>query len=318
MSILFQLSAFLVALIVVAIVSYRLGKTALPVETSTAGASVSRSRVKSSKDQNLEQDLIILKNHTLAEALRFFNRHLQEIPALQRLLQLYQLRRKFPDLSQFRLGPNMFDQIILDWIIIYDAGTGNLVGHGITTSFAWDQKEETLPSGWQAVVRASYLHSEIEQQEVNTLVGLFIFVEDGYRQQGWANNVILEMRNLAQEKGLQALVIPLRPPLRYKKDYATMPMTEFAELKRPDGLPQDHWIRLHTRLGASILRASEKSHQHVLPLQDFQQHFSCAELPPDTGETLVERNGEWYKVYVDQQRDFVLINQGCVWVQHQL
>jgi len=172
-----------------------------------------------------------------------------------------------------------------------------------------------LPGGWQGVVRASYLHSHVEHKKPDTLIGLFIFVEDGFRQQGWANNVILEMRSIAQEKGLRALIIPLRPPQRYKKEYASMPMAEFAALNREDGHPVDHWIRLHTRLGASILQASEKSHQHAMPLQDFHDQFSQVELP-DSGEALIERNGEWYKVYVDRERDFVLINQGCVWVRH--
>ena len=278
---------------------------------------VTRSKVRSSKDPSLECELVVLENHCLRDALQYFRRNAESRPAFDRLLSLYQVERRFPDLSHFRLGPNMFDSINLDWIIFINPTTGELVGHGITTRFAWDQDIASLPGGWQGVVRASYIHSHVEQRQPNTLVGLFIFVEDQFRQQGWANNVIEEMRALAKRNAIQALIIPLRPPLRYKKEYAAMPMAEFAALKRDDGLPLDHWIRLHTRLGARILCASEKSHQHAMSVQDFHVQFSPIPLP-ESGDMLVERNGEWYKIHVDLERDFVLINQGCVWVRHVL
>lgn len=275
------------------------------------------SRVRSSKDLSLECDLLVLENHCLHDAINYFRRHAQSKPAFDRLLSLYQVERRFPDLSHFRFGPNMFDSINLDWIIFINPTTGQLVGHGITTRFAWDQELDSLPGGWQDVVRASYIHSHVEQSQPNTLVGLFIFVEDQFRQQGWANNVIEEMRTLAKRNAIQALIIPLRPPLRYKKDYAAMPMAEFAALKRDDGLPLDHWIRLHTRLGAKILCASEKSHRHAMSVQDFHAQFSPVPLT-ENGDMLVERNGEWYKIYVNLEHDIVLINQGCVWVRHAL
>jgi len=314
-----QFLIFAVAAIIVAVTAYRLGKMSRDwrKQSISNDAEIQMSTVCSSKDSSLERDLILLKNYSLDDALGYFNQHVKTITALQRLLDLYQVERTFPDLSHFRLGPNMFDKIVLDWIIIHDSQNSRLVAHGITTKIAWDQDKETLSGGWQGVVRSSYLHSHIEQKKPDTLVGLFIFVEDDFRQQGWANDVILEMRSLAQEKGLRALIIPLRPPLCYKKEYASMPMAEFAGLKREDGYPLDHWVRLHIRLGARILKASETSHQHVMALQDFYDQFS-QDVLPDSGDVLIERNGEWYNVFVDRKRDFVLINQGCVWVQHEL
>ncbi len=310
--------SFVIVMVSVAFAAYQFGKRSSfqTKQIPQRDKSVSISSILSSKDSSLKREVIILRNHELGDALHYFNKYVGTIPALRRLLDLYQVERNFPDLSYFRLGPNMFDKIILDWIIIYDAETDQLVGHGITTRFAWDQNNAMLPCGWQGVVRTSYVHSHIEHRKQDTLVGLFIFIEDQFRQQGWANNVIEEMRTLAQQEALSALIIPLRPPLRYKKEYAAMPMDEFAQLKRDDGLPLDHWVRLHTRLGAKILSASEKSHRHVLNLQDFHDHFSSAPLP-HSGDVLIERKGEWYNVYVDLERDFVLINQGCVWARHE-
>ena len=139
------------------IAAYQVGRKAAvqPGRSTSENKSVTTSSICSSKDTSLECELILLKNHTLDDAVDYFNRNAKRIPALQRLLDLYQVERKFPDLSYFRLGPNMFDKIILDWIIIYNSNTNQLVGHGITTRIGWDQEKEVLAGGWQDVVRTS-------------------------------------------------------------------------------------------------------------------------------------------------------------------
>jgi hypothetical protein len=149
-------------------------------------------------------------------------------------------------------------------------------------------------------------------------VGLFILVQNRCRRHGWANNIIQEMRSLGQRRNVLSLIIPLRPPLRYEKEYAELPMDAFASLKREDGQPLDHWIRLHTRLGAKIIGTSNASHQHAFALKDFYEQVPTPEITR-TGYALVQhRDGGWYRVYVDLEHQFVLINQGCVWVQHPL
>ena len=276
--------------------------------TSTVAADGSRSTAA----------VLILERHSLDDVKRYLEKHGRKMPALYRLLDMYEVDRKFPDMSDFRLGPNMFEKILLDWIVFVDAAGNELIGHGVTTRIDWDQNVDHLPDGWQGAVRASYQDVCVDHKQPNTLVGLFILVEDRFRQHGWANNIIEEMRRLGRTRSMASLIIPLRPPLRYQKEYADMPMTEFAALKREDGQPTDHWIRLHTRLGAKIIGVSDASHQHALPLKDFYRQIAANPIAR-SGYTLVQqRDGGWYKAYVDLEHEFVLIRQGCVWVQHPL
>lgn len=310
---------FTVVTIILIVVAYRMGKKSslCRKRISSQDKNLRTTIIRSHKDSSLQCIVVILEKYTLDDALDYFKKRSRKNQAFDRLRELYDLERSFPDLSVFRLGPNMFNKITLDWIICYLPDTKVLVGHGITTRIAWDQDKEHLPDGWQGAVRTSYLNSSIERKQSNTLVGLFIFIEKGFRKQGWADNIIEEMRNLSQLSGLQSLIIPLRPPLRYQKQYAAMPMSEFALLKREDGLPEDHWIRLHVRSGASILGVSETSHRHAMSLQDFYEQFSHSPVT-HSGDTMIEKNGEWFKIYVGLEHDVVLINQGCVWVQHTL
>lgn len=270
----------------------------------------------------LTAQVTVVENHTLAEFIAWLNRRRRLAPALDGLLDMYDVERRFPDMGDFRLGPNLFDRIPLDWIIFTrhnpETSSQELVGHGVTTRLNWDRNPATVPDGWQGSVRRSYVNAHVDGAPRNTLVGLFIRVEESSRQHGWAGNLIGEMKRLAHRRGMEALIIPLRPPLRYEKEYAALPLTEFAALRRPDGQPLDHWIRIHVRLGAKVIGLCETSHQHALPLKDFRQLVSQDPIARSGYLLVRQKDGGWYNVYVDLEREFALINQGCVWVEHPL
>lgn len=164
-------------------------------------------------------------------------------------------------------------------------------------------------------MRADHQDVTIDRKEASTQVGLFILIEDEFRRHGWAASVITEMKNLAGRRHLASLIIPLRPP-RYQKEYAGMSMQEFAALKREDGLPLDHGVRRHVRLGAKETGVSGTSHQHAFFLRDFCRMFPVSPVAR-SGHTFVQqKDGGWYNLYVDLESEFVLVNQGCVRVQH--
>jgi hypothetical protein len=320
------IALILIVLVALLLALYLAGQEPQPGSANAPGRSRLITKTTSVIDaagSRLVADVVVLENYDLAGFIEYLEKHKNTAPAMERLLDMYKIQRHFPDLSNFRLGPNMFDQILLNWIIFLDSGgagasKGDLIGHGVAAQIYWDGTAENLPDGWQGSVRVSYQNEQVDHKEPNSLVGLFIFVEENYRKHGWAHNIIEEMKRVGERNRLPQLIIPLRPPSRYKKEYASMPMSEFAALKREDGQPLDHWVRLHVRLGAKVLGVSNTSHQHAFPLKDFHQQFP-APVIKQSGYTLVQqRDGGWYNVYADLERDFVLVNQGCVWVQHPL
>jgi len=173
---------------------------------------------------------------------------------------------------------------------------------------------DDLPPGWQGAVRQSYTDSIVGQSDCNTLVGLFINVERPFREHGWAANVVQQMKTIRTHRELRHLIIPLRLPKHYTRENAALPIAEFATMRRGDGQPVDYWLRLHTQLGAQVVATCDTSHQHAMSLLDFGDQFGVHF--DETGYHLVEKNGQWYRAYVDVDRQFVLVNQGCVWVQY--
>ncbi len=239
--------------------------------------------------------------------------------AFKTLLSLYNIERNFPDMSHFRLGPNMFENIPLFIIILVKNNSLNsedsqLIAHGVMTNIGWNEQSADLPEGWQGAVRRSY-ENTLNNTIKNTLVGLYIRVEEQFKQHGYAEKIIDTMKRYTGEQKYDSLVIPLRLPQRYNLDYAKMNYLKFINLKRKDGQYVDHWLRIHTRLGGNIIGTCLTSHQHAMNIKDFLTQFKTKKIRL-SGYYLSERQGLWYNVYVDTKHKIALINQECTWVHH--
>ena len=65
------------------------------------------------------------------------------------------------------------------------------------------------------------------------------------------------MLELARRHGLGALIAPVRPS--WKERYPLVPIERYAGWRRADGLLFDPWMRVHERLGASVLKPEPQS-----------------------------------------------------------
>ena len=173
--------------------------------------------------------------------------------------------------SKCRLEPVPFDQCIIDrfFLVHRESSLEYLAGGGITTRICWDGSPETLPPGWQGVVRSSYLDSTASDRRVNTLVPMLAFTTSRYRRQNASGTVLNAMCRSGQEEGFRYAIIPALPPLQFKREYAGISMAELAKLQREDGQPLDHWIRVHLKKGADIIGYCEHSHRFALSLVIF-------------------------------------------------
>lgn len=271
-------------------------------------------------DNQEHAQCVILKALSLNDLFSQLEDSLSYDTAFKTFLSLYKIERNFPDMSHFRLGPNMFETISLYVIILIDNNPINkdskLIAHGIMTDISWNNKPSDLPEGWQGAVRKSYEDSANKLAK-DTLVGLYVQVENEFKRKGWSEKIINAMKMFANNHRYHSLIIPLRLPQRFTKQYAKMAYKKFILLKNEHGQFLDHWLRLHTRLGGTILDVCLTSHQHAMNLNDFIAQFNSKKISV-SGYYLSDKQGLWYNVYVDKKRQFVLINQECTWVQHSL
>ncbi len=89
------------------------------------------------------------------------------------------------------------------------------------------------------------------------LAALAIAVMPKRRGSGVSEGLARALCDLARTHRFPHLVVPVRPAHKAAEPFVSM--DEYAFRTRPDGAPADPWIRLHWRLGASIVRVCPSS-----------------------------------------------------------
>jgi hypothetical protein len=85
----------------------------------------------------------------------------------------------------------------------------------------------------------------------NTLSALAALVTTSHQRRGLSAEILRTMRLLAEGRGMNSLVAPVRPTL--ESAYPLAPFERYVGWKRDDGAPFDPWLRIHWRLGAEFL-----------------------------------------------------------------
>jgi GNAT superfamily N-acetyltransferase len=166
-------------------------------------------------------------------------------------------------------APRYFDTLFPKYpdlqVLVVDVRTEETVARGQTIPFRWDHSLEDLPRGIDAVgIRAVE-----EDSQPTALSALSAEVLAEYQGNGLSALVISAMAGLARSHGLQTLVAPVRPV--GKDQYPIIPIDRYVHWRRQDGLPFDPWMRVHVRLGASILRTEPRSLEICRPVADWEK-----------------------------------------------
>jgi len=186
------------------------------------------------------------------------------------------------------------------------------VGLANSIPFHWDMPFEELPEeGWDWVV-VKGLKDKEKGTKPNTLCGLQVAVDTKYQGKGISPVIVLEMLNTARDSGIGHVAIPIRPTL--KSIYPLIPISEYIEWKREDGLPFDPWIRVHVKLGARIVKPCHKSMYIPGSIAQWEQWTGMKF--PETGEYIVE--GALTPVKIDHQKNTGEYIEPNVWIVHKI
>lgn len=150
-------------------------------------------------------------------------------------------------------------------ILIVDALTAEVIARGRTIPFRWDGTLDDLPGGIDAVG----LRAVEDSRPPTSLSALAAEVLPEHQGRGLSGLVIAAMASVARAAGLATLVAPVRP--NWKARYPITPIESYAAWRRSDGLPFDPWMRVHARLGASVLRAEPRSLEITRPVIEWER-----------------------------------------------
>ncbi|WP_246248257.1 N-acetyltransferase [Micromonospora maritima] len=172
--------------------------------------------------------------------------------------------------------------------------------------------EDALPDGgWDRMIQRATL-GRLTGSTPNLVSALEICVHPDRRGDGVSALMLAAMRTAVARYGFDTLVAPVRPS--GKAAVPDVPMAEYAARRRPDGLPEDPWLRVHVRAGGVIERVAPRSMTITGTLADWR---GWTGLPFDTSGP-VHVPGALAPVLVDVAHDHAAYVEANVWVRHRL
>lgn len=186
---------------------------------------------------------------------------------------------------------------------------GDPIAVGQTMPCVWDGTMEDLPIGWEDSLQRCVMDYEAGRQP-NTLVALEISLQPEYRGQGVSYRMIKAVRDLAESRGLQSVIVAVRPSL--KMHYPITAMENYVRWQREDGAPFDPWLRAHWRSGGEILKTADPSMVVEASIDDWESWTGMKF--PETGEYVIP--DALAPIKIDRPMNLGRYIEPNVWVHH--
>lgn len=197
----------------------------------------------------------------------------------------------------------------------YDAeAPDRVIARAYCVPFAWDGDPalgELPVDGWDGVIWRSACDRQLGRKP-NLVSALEITVSPGLQGTGLSAKMLAAMRDNVARLGFEHLVAPVRPNRKHL--VPDVPIEQYAELVREDGLPQDPWLRVHVRAGGRIVGTCKRA--MVIP-GTLAQWRSWTGLPFDESGPVVVPSA-LVPVLCSAEHDYAVYVEPAVWVYHRL
>jgi GNAT superfamily N-acetyltransferase len=138
-----------------------------------------------------------------------------------------------------------------EYVLFAEDEQGEVVANAFSVPFALGTEHRgRLPAnGWDAVLIWAF--SDLRRGvRPDTVSAISVSVAPQAQGRGLSGVMLSAMRDNARARGFREVVAPVRPNAKHLEPHT--PMEEYAHRVRPDGLPQDPWLRVHARAGATF------------------------------------------------------------------
>lgn len=155
--------------------------------------------------------------------------------------------------SHFAFYQELLDQYADCQLCLVDEATGYPVAVGNCVPLACDF--DKLPSeGWDWIVESA---ANNNGKRRNALGALAISVPNIHRGKGVARRLIEEFRILAQRKGLDGVIAPVRPSEKHRHPFISI--DEYIGWADDKGRLFDPWLRSHAAAGGTLIKPAMRS-----------------------------------------------------------
>jgi hypothetical protein len=205
----------------------------------------------------------------------------------------------------------VFERHAQHQLVVFD-DDDTVVARAASVPLAWDGDPDTLPdTGWDEALRQC-MTDTYSGRELSTLCAMEIAVVPDRKAQNLSRRALDALKDHGRRTGHGDMVAPVRPSLKHSRPQLSM--DEYARRTRPDGLPEDPWLRVHVRAGGQVLKVCPVS---MTISGSLAQWRGWTGLPFDTSGP-VEVAGALAPVVVDVDNDHAVYIEPNVWVRHRL
>jgi GNAT superfamily N-acetyltransferase len=186
-------------------------------------------------------------------------------------------------------------------------GRDEILARVHTIPLRWDETIADLPAGIDGAITRGF-----QEGSGNALCALLVEVSPDAQRRGVSRAVLEALRDVARAQALTSLIAPVRPS--FKERYPLVPIERYATWRGDDGELFDPWMRVHERLGATIL----KPEPHSLRITG-----RVAEWESWTQMTFPESGEYWFPgglstVVIDREDDCGRYWEPNVWMLHSI
>ena len=186
---------------------------------------------------------------------------------------------------------------------------GEPVATGWGVPLAWDGDPGDLPDTFAEILpRALALHDG--EGTATTLAVGGAVVHPAHKGTGLVEDLLRALGEVASAHGLDRVVAPVRPT--HKDLYPLVPIEDYLDWVRDDGLPWDPWLRRHVRMGATILRPTPHAQTMTGTISQWRE-WTGMEFPT-TGDDVIPRGMSTRRV--ERGRDLGTSVEPNVGVRH--
>jgi hypothetical protein len=203
----------------------------------------------------------------------------------------------------------LLDQYADLQLCLLDEETGETLALANCVPAMWDLSDTSLPiEGWDWIVADG---GRGQDRGMEVLAGLAISVPMEHRGKGYAQRMIVEMRNLRDRLGYRALILPVRPSA--KCHHPEVSMDSYLGWKDDRGRVYDPWLRSHLSAQGRLVGICERS-MVVDQSIDFWEEWSV--LPFETSGSHVV-DGALVPVEIDIVGGRGVYEEPNVWITYQ-
>jgi hypothetical protein len=143
-------------------------------------------------------------------------------------------------------------------------------------------------------------------------MGIQVVVGKDHRGRNLSRHSVIEMTEVTRQAGLQRVILPVRPNQKHR--FPLIPMSDYVTWTDDAGLPYDGWLRVHARLGGTIVRVCPHSMTIPGTIEEWSA-WTGLEFPGD-GRYCVP--GALAPIDVDRGEDRGIYREPNVWVVHEV